>query len=163
MTTFLDRVVDLEPGEYPSDEGTYRTSAGQLFRVTTDADEWMDLRDAGDWYGRAEFFEYRDGRKERPEGFDGGARKIDLRYGFLWWQPPTDALADPELLESLRRGLRDLADFGYKVVTVETLDAETDYYGRSIVRNGASLGGIEPFDEIGPMVRDLIAELEIDI
>ena len=148
--------------EYPSDEGTYRTASGQLFRVTTEADEWTTVEDF-DWYGTVVFYADRDREKSRPEGFDGGARKIDLRTGFLWWQPPAHALADSEIIAELRQLIRDVAEYGYKRVTVETLDAEPDYYGRAVVRGGNSVGGIEPFDEIGSTVRDLIAELEIDI
>ena len=162
MRTFFDRVQDLAPGEYPSDEGTYRTASGQLFRVGTAPDDWTTLGDE-DWYGRVEYRDDRDARRARPEGFDGAARKIDLRNGFLWWQPPADAIADPDLLRTMRAAVRDIAEYGYKVATVELLAPEPDHYGRPIVVNAASVGGIEPFDEIGHLVRDLIGELELDI
>ncbi len=163
MGTFFDRVQDLEPGEYPSDEGTYRTASGQLFRVVAEPDYDVPLEDAEDSYGRVEYRDDRDARRARPEGFDGAARKIDLRNGFLWWQPPADAIADPHLLGTMRAAVRDIAEYGYKVATVELLAPEPDHYGRPIVVNAASVGGIEPFDEIGHLVRDLIGELELDI
>lgn len=160
MINELETAEQLEPGEYPSDEGIYRTAAGQFVRVLTEPDLMSDPRDGQDWYGRFEFFENRQRHDTRPDGFDGAARKIGLRDGFLWWQPPADALADPELLVSLRDGLRDLAEFGFNCVVVELLDQSTDYYGRPVVRASRSYGGIEPFSDLVPAIRDLLGDLE---
>ena len=160
MSTFRDTIIDLGADEIPSEPGTYRFASGALVRVLTGADDWSDLRDAEDFYGRVEFRNYRDAREPRPAGFDGGARKIGLRDGFIWWQPPSD-VTDPEVLASLRSTLADIAEFGYQCVTVEALDPEPDYWGRPVVRDARTLGGLEPFDEIGPAVRDLLGDLEL--
>ena len=155
-----ERVTDLAAGEVPSSEGVYRNADGTLFRVSTEPDQWAYLRDAEDWYGKAEIIDSRAEQGNRPEGFDGAARKVDYRDGRFWWQPPADALADPELLASMRRSLVDLVDYGFKRVTVELLDPEPDYFGRFITRDRRSMGGLEPFDEIGPAVQELMGDIE---
>ena len=155
-----ERVTDLEAGEVPSSEGVYRKADGTLFRVSTEPDQWGDLRDAEDWYGKVGIIDLRTEQENRPEGFDGAARKVNYRGGRFWWQPPADVLADPDLLASMRHDLVDLVDYGYKCVTVELLDPEPDYFGGFITRDCRSMGGLEPFDEIGPAVQELMGDIE---
>ena len=156
-----ERVTDLAAGEVPSSEGVYRQADGTLFRVSTEPDQWGDLRDDEDWYGKVSLIDpRRDEQGNRPEGFDGAARKVDYREGRFWWQPPADVLADPDLLRAMRQSLVNLVDFGYKCVTVELLGPEPDYFGGFITRDCRSMGGLEPFDEIGPAVQELMGDIE---
>jgi hypothetical protein len=58
--------------------------------------------------------------------------------------------------------VRDLLEYGFSIVTVERCEG-TDAYGRPIVRDVASLAGIEPYsddDDLASIVSELLDELD---
>ena len=63
----------------------------------------------------------------------------------------------------MRQATVDLLSFGMYVVTVELLDTETDAYSRRIVRNVASLGGVEPLPNAEYMRRTFITDLVLQL
>lgn len=124
----------------------------------------MTVFDDGDWYGSLAWVEpSRETIHARPrlDGFDGAAEKIHTRDGAIWWQPPEDARRDPALRKALRGPLVDLIEYGYCGFIVELLEGE-DAYHRPIVRESASLWGVEAFptDEYrAEIVGELIDEV----
>jgi hypothetical protein len=100
----------------------------------------------------------------RPPGFDGNAEKLyACGTDAFWWQPPADGpKRGTEEFAQERRLVIDLASWGMKRVALEILDG-TDAYGRPIVVNVASLGGIDSLEDgyLAEVVSELAAELDI--
>lgn len=114
----------------------------------------------------------------RPDGFDGNAEKLmtsDGRDSF-WWQPPPGLIhgrGTPQFCH-LRQLVAELVTYGFTVVTLEVLDG-TDAYGRPVVVQVASLGGIDTLDTwnddgstthggyLREIVTDLLDELEVEL
>ena len=67
----------------------------------------------------------------------------------------------PEFAE-FRRLVLDLLEYGYKGVTLELCDG-TDAYGRPVVRDVASLWGIDSLDNgyLAEVISELAGELDI--
>lgn len=127
-----------------------------------DGDMIENLRDHGDCWGDTGWT--RDGEYGpiRPEWATGRAEILfsDHRQS-MWWEPPTDVVVGSDLHREVRRNVRDLLEYGFSYVRVEVCEG-TDAYGQPIVRDVASLSGIEPFtddDYLRSIVRDLLDEL----
>lgn len=152
------------------DRDTYDMPDGRTLRLCITPDEGFDIFACLDTYGRIEWVDDRTWndygyRKGRPDGFDGNAEKIRAnRSEEVWWQPPTDGpKRGAEGWAELRSLVSDLLEFGCYVITVELLDGE-DAYRRPIVRDAASIGGVEPLsygsDYLSELVSDLLGELD---
>ena len=155
-----DKIRDLEPGEVPSDTGTYRFPSGVVVRVTTEPDPFVSLNDF-DYLGRTERYSHKYGEDApRPDDMNGAARKLHLRDSWIWWQPPSDVneQQQPEIFLAILRAATDAIEYGFRTVVGEVLDG-VDYWGRPIVVDGYLLGGLEPFDDIAPALRDILGEL----
>lgn len=139
---------------------------GRTLRLKLAPDECHSIMDGddGDWFGRLEW----EGRPNdygyapRPSGMDGRARKISLRDGNVWWQPPADVT--DEHLPALESDLRDILEYGYQGIIVELVENVTDSRGgdHRVVVDTASLWGIDAMadDEcVASVVTDLIAEV----
>jgi hypothetical protein len=75
----------------------------------------FDEQGEGVWCGRLEWVAYRDGRDTpRPTGFDGRARKLHTRDGFVWWQVPADV--PQESIRGMGQQIIYLIEYGYLVV-----------------------------------------------
>jgi hypothetical protein len=141
---------------------------GTTIRVRWEPDtdsNLMDEQGEGEWCGKLAWPKRnRDlGRDERPDGFTGGAEIIRLRDGNVWWEVPVDLRgeANREARDSHRRAITDLLEYGYDVAVVEVCEG-TDVYGRPIVRNVASIGGVEfGTDDVGrrEILGDLVREV----
>ena len=130
-----------------------------VFEITDDP--FAYVQDDEDWIGRiAEcspkgWFGWRD---PRPDGFDGGARKVDAhQVGCFWWQPPADIIGDPELLGSLRSELIDILMFGYSIISV-SLQSKCSHGDWHEV-TGTGIGGLGPNTDWGMMVSEVMAWL----
>lgn len=137
------------------DDGASVECDGRVWTVRTEPDEWTNIMDgdAGDWYGELSWDGPRNayGWHTRPDGMDGRARKImHDRDAAIWWEPPAD-VTDADMLRTMARQLRDILEYGYNVVVVETDD------GRF-----AALGGVEPFAD-GPYLAGIVGELVDEI
>jgi hypothetical protein len=137
---------------------------GPRLRLVVNADQDYNPFEDSDCYGAIADATPRYGeQRQRPEGFDGNAEVLwPPQNGCpVWWQPPKDGpkRGTPEFRD-LRNLVLDLAAFGGSVVTVEYLSG-SDAYSRPIVRDAASLGGIDSLDGgyLTEVVSDLLAEL----
>lgn len=132
------------------DDGTEMT-------VRVEVDPGADLRGDGDWYGAlSDYMSYRfDGRSPRPTGFDGNARKVHARDGYVWWQPPANVAPGSDAFTHLERMVRGYYrdEWTYVVVSVSVLWAE----GSALKREHAVLGGVETSSP--DYVREVLAEL----
>lgn len=153
------------PAVWPAYDGdTVELLDGRTLRIRIESDT-IDPFDWSDCWGRVAHIPNRyDGRRDpRPEGFDGAARKVRTGRDAFWWQPWHGATAE-EARDAVPR-IVDLLAFGLSIVFVEILDG-CDAYGSPIVRDVASLGGIEPFadgDYRASIVADLASELGVTI
>lgn len=97
---------------------------------------------------------------------DGRSVRLVIQAGreCYWWQPAEDLKHDPELVKATARIVRDLLEFGWQVVIVEVLDAESDAYGHLIVREVDSLGGVEwaamTDEDRAGMVADILSMMD---
>ena len=136
--TVAETVMELGPSDVPiaeiadylvggSESDCYEwehETAGMFrfwFEITPDHDATInDI--PSDVYGRVEHAErclYRDGYRERPSGFDGGAELIRFGRGeAVWWQPPHDVVLDSGLRRSLRRTVEDILEYGFVLWSV---------------------------------------------
>jgi hypothetical protein len=67
-----------------------------------------------------------------------------------WWQPPsfdkwsiTQWYSDSEYRNTLRNQVREILDFGFRILILEVCSGE-DAYGNPIVQDYATIGGVEP-------------------
>lgn len=160
MTTHDDAIRAL------TDDGkTYALPDGRTLRLTITPDD-IDPFAEHDAYGRVAPVKpdrHTVYPATRPDGFDGNAEKLWSRSQY-WWQPPTDApRRDDPAFSALRALVCDVLNYGMCVVSVELLDG-TDAYSRPIVRDVASLAGVEPMpssEDLAGFVADLLSELGI--
>lgn len=154
----------------PGDEGATVTedAAEYVARVVTDTDSgigrWHDGRHYDDVYGRFCWPgpDYRNGYgyQHRPDGFDGAARKLTTRDGYVWWQPPADVTGDhlAQLEERVRAYFTEQWWHVGVVVTYSTICA---CCGRASEQARASLWGVESDcgeDYMLEILEDLIEE-----
>ena len=160
--------TDLDLTGLRGDGDTIELPDGRELRLTIAPDDCSTPDDWGDWYGNlSRFIEYRDTGgsiypRPRPDDFDGAARKINLRDGFVWWQPPAD-VTDRDALRAMKANLTNLYEYGTSVFILE-LRSECDCCHRVKVDESAVLGGVEPFpddDYRREILSDLVAELGI--
>ena len=139
---------------------------GRVLRLRYEADESMTVEDDSDWFGRIEWARRENayGHAVRPSGFDGGAEVLYYNRGDrCWWQPPTDAVKDGRLRDTLRRQLNELLECGYRLAIVELCDGR-DVYGHRIVVAVQTLGGIAPFDDVDDgYLADMVNEVFRDV
>ena len=152
-------VADLERNQ---ERATYLLGDGsQRVVVTLQADEWSDVRDDEDWIGkvaecsRGGWF----GHSERPEGFDGFARKVRDDRGYVyWWQPPVDAVGNDALLTELRRDLVDILSFGY-LSGVMVLERQCEFGGWHEV-GSSCIGMLHPVNvDLAMIVSELHSQI----
>jgi hypothetical protein len=136
-------LAGLEPGEL-LDVGD-----GRKVRYLVEPDPFARLDD-WDNYGRTEWVKpHRWGtykHAERPEGFDGSARILNVGGDDLWWQPPTDwPTLKPEVQGDILKAVYRILEVGYQTVIAEVCEGE-DAYGRPIVTETYSFCGVEPWE-----------------
>lgn len=148
--TTLDDVWMIEDGAKFEHEGA-------VYRIRIEPDEDYTVFDSGDWYGKLEW------GNDRPDGFDGRARKLSRymnRVSYdLWWQPPADV--EDDRLDDYIQTLVDLIEHGYNSIGVEKL--EKCDLGHLHNANEAWLGGVEATadrDYLQEIISDLLYELK---
>jgi hypothetical protein len=169
-------LLTIAATELQDERDTFELGAddGAFLRVRFEPDtdtSIMDEQGAGVWCGRLEWAprgeRYHVGQRStrRPYDFDGGAEIIHTNGhgGALWWDVPADLRGDAvkDQRDSCRRAIVNVIENGYVGIVVEMCAGE-DHYGAPIVRDAASLWGIEydPDREYrAAVVRDLIHEL----
>lgn len=161
--TLQELAQELSTCEYGAP--TLAEFAGMTFRATWEIDYDMSIFDDGDWYGALAWVktERWGGRDEnRPDGFDGAARKLQTRGGDpVWWQPPADVPADK--LNDMASTILDILEYGYRGIVVERCEG-VDHYGRPIVVDATSLWGLAGCDSEGHafIIADMIHEVYPD-
>lgn len=161
ITTEPESTLDAIADELVDDGDTWELEDGRMLRLRIVPDEGMNPFDEYEIYGKVVPVEYNRSRERanRPDGFDGNAEKLwpPQNGDQIWWQPPPDIKRTDPGFNKLREMVMDLAAFGMCAFMLELCDG-TDAYGRSIVVNVASLGGVEPFptDEYK---REIVSEL----
>lgn len=135
---------------------------------------WIDAdADIGDWsdcYGRFATSSSRHNPRERPDGFDGAACRIQTRSGSIWWQPPKDVVSDRACLDAVRERVVSYYHEAWYFIglTVTRLSAPMrgPFGGNLADTVEASLGGIESDsarDYFTIIIRDLLAEVNIRV
>jgi hypothetical protein len=131
--------------------------------MSPDMESFENLRDYGDVWGDTGWTRDNDYGSVRPDWATGRAEILNHDHGHsLWWEPPTDVVVGTAEHKGLRRNVRDLLEYGFSVATIERCEG-TDGYGRPIVRDVASLAGIEPYSDdayLTSIVSDLLDELD---
>jgi len=159
------------------DGASYDLGDGRTVRLSIEPDHDASVRDY-ECYGEVSEHAYRytdrEGRTERPDGFDGNAEKIEVDRGlWVWWQPPrgemawtepdgTPARRGSETFRKCRESVIDLLRCGFTGVVLTVTD-ECDCCGQDVTET-ASLWGIDSLDDgyLADVVGDLLSELGID-
>lgn len=154
-------LADLEPGDL-LDVGN-----GRKVRYLVEPDHFAHLNDWDD-YGRTEWVKpHRWGtykHAERPDGFDGSARILNVGGDDVWWQPPSDwHTLTPETQRHTLDMVYRILEVGYQWVTVEVCEG-ADHYGNPIVTGAYSYGGVEPWEygdtsTLAMVLPDLLGEV----
>lgn len=136
---------------------------GRTLRLVIEVDEDTTLNDY-DSDGKVQWTRSNvySGHSTRPDGFTGRARII-IRDGnnSLWWEPYFELTEEQIKAEQPR--IVDLVTYGWKVITLEILQGE-DFYGKPIVVNAATLGGVDLSGDdnyLASVVSDLASELGV--
>lgn len=137
---------------------------GRSLLLTIESDQDISVNDF-DCYGRVEWVDDRQQNDYgypvgRPAGFDGNAEKLHVGRGCdaCWWQPPAGSDRGTVEFRDLRQLVEDVLEYGFATYVVELREG-TDHYGRPIVIDSESLGGVEP----GPVDTYIVDQLVADI
>lgn len=161
----LDELADAEYGA----DASVTLDDGRSLRarvVPDDCDAFAEINGSEAW-GRVAWVQTdrcTGHDRPRPDGFDGDAMKLQtMRGDRFWWQPLLDVWGTPreQWTAEVRRQeadkIEELVTFGFKVVILELCDADRDAYGRAIVREVATLCGIDSLEN--GYLRTVLAEL----
>lgn len=149
--------TDIDLTELRSDGDTIELEDGRSLRLQIETDQDASINDY-ESDGKIEWARSGYGHT-RPDGFTGRARIIEWDYPHvLWWEPYSE-LTDEQIKAEQPR-IRELARFGFHSVILELLDGE-DAYGRPIVVESTSLGGVDSVDPqyLLEIVGELASEL----
>lgn len=154
---------DTRPFVPTEDREIVELPDGRALRLLIECDEDTTINDY-DCYGRVAWVgrdRYTGLPSNRPDDFDGRARKLWTRSDAFWWQPPAD-VADADLL-AMSRHVADLMEYGFHVYVVELLGEEddADFYGRRPVLDVlGALGGVDTTDSayVQEIVGGIVAE-----
>lgn len=151
--------------ELADDGDVLKLDDGRMLRLRLAVDEDTSINDF-DGFGKTEQYSHRyiyeEGRAQRPSNFTGNSEKVQISRGdWIWWEPPTNGpkRGTPEFVE-FRQQVRDLLECGFYVVTLELCDG-TDAYGRPIVVDMTSLGGVD--DVSSKYLPEVVADIAWEI
>ena len=153
----------MELDKLRTDGDTIDLNDGRVLRLRIEVDQNSTVEDSPDLYGLVGWSTTdRDtGHQRRPSNMNGSA-EILRRDGHasLWWQAPAD-ITDDKARRELRALVADLCDYGFKGVVLELCEGE-DHYGAPIVRDSASLWGIDSLEDgyLLTVVGELWGELD---
>lgn len=125
-------------------------------QLESDSDCRIDDRYQSDCYGKL----YGESRG-RPAECNGAARKVRTRHGYVWWQPPADAVTDPEVLASVAGRVESyfLEQWWFLGVMIEVESTPCPHCGERKLGN-SSVWGIESDskEHIADTIADLIPD-----
>jgi len=137
----------MELDKLRTDGDTIDLNDGRVLRLRIEVDQDSTVEDAPDYYGLVGWSTTdRDtGHQRRPSNMNGSAEILRRDHrAHLWWQPPADVEQDSR--SELRNLVADLCEYGFKGVVLELCEGE-DHYGAPIVRDSASLWGIDSLED----------------
>ena len=152
----------MELDKLRTDGDTIDLNDGRVLRLRIECDPYSTVEDAPDCYGLVgrSTTDRDTGHQRRPSNMNGSAEILrrDCR-AHLWWQPPPDIEQDSR--SELRNLVADLCEYGFKGVILELCEGE-DHYGAPIVRDSASLWGIDSLENgyLLTVVGELWGELD---
>ena len=148
----------IEQAERRGKSVDFPTEEGGTFTVKIVPDDEHHLAEDGDWFGTIQHCDNRRGKRTRPPGFDGAARKFDTRGGNVWWQPPADLKSDPENLLKLAQRVQAyfLEHWSYVGVIVTCQSVACSSCGES-KETDASLWAIE--SDAGEYFAEVVSNL----
>jgi hypothetical protein len=140
---------------------------GRAVRLKVEIDHDTNLFD-DEFYGKFAFVtnRYNDyGHDTRPAGFTGNAEILRGRGDPIWWEPPEGLSINRQSPEwhNYRQEILELLEYGFIGLVAELLDGK-DFYGKGVVRDMASLWGIEYNADDGykrEIIGDLLSELGV--
>jgi hypothetical protein len=125
-------------------------------------------------YGKVSKYAYsyrrdRPGRGQRPDGFTGRARKLEVDRGYwMWWEPPATLwVGDREVpweqagdeATELTRKVRELLQYGLYIIHVQRQEACNMGHWHTVAQ--AACGGVDvPYRHL---INDLIEEVNYEI
>jgi hypothetical protein len=155
----------LDLSSLQDDGDTLTLDDGRVLRLKIMPDEDASINDY-ESDGRIELTrddrDWSPSRTVRPADFSGRSRIIMRDNGHsLWWEPYSE-LTEDQIREEEPR-IRELVTYGFKGVILELCEG-TDFYGRYVVQNVASLWGIDSFANgyLTEVVRELADELGVE-
>lgn len=154
-------LVDIEHSNLDHDGAVLELGEGRALRVRIEPDPDYSINDYDSDGKVAVVTRDRDRCCDapRPAGFNGRARKLWTYDGYRFWWQPYEELTDAQIVADVER-IRELMTFGFHGVILELCDG-VDHYGRPIVRDAASLWGIDSTDPA--YVRDVVADLVTEL
>lgn len=141
----------------PIIDGSVIPYRDNLYRVRISDDYDTSINDIEGYGSISPLISWRNRRMQRPSGFNGAAVKLNLRDGFVWWQPP-EHFPLPLSREEVSK-MRYLVEYGFLTITVERIEDRKDAYGRSIVADYESVRSVEWDADITEYLPELILEL----
>ena len=159
--------IDAEarhPGYPLTSDGDTAEIDGHTYRLVITHDDDVTINDY-DCYGSYSWGDANryTGQSVPPHDFDlDRTERLTILNDVVWWERPEDfASLPPKVQSDFRWMVSELISFGFKIVTVERVDG-TDHYGKPIVVDAESLGGIDTLERnyIGEIASDLIYELQ---
>lgn len=139
-------------------EGQVDISPELRLTFSDSPDEFSNLGDLPECYGRFEFLDRGHHQDQRPEGYDGRALKLWTASNPYWWQPPDGVTG--ENLAALRSTVLDILSFGFVVYAVRAWKRCAHCGERA--SEVESLGGLEPCltgEDRREILRDLVETL----
>lgn len=157
----LAGTLSIELGDYPIPGDTAEADvdgADLMVRVRLEHDPDTTLDDYDEMiYGRLAYIQ-NNYMPQRPDGFDGRARKLWTGGDVYWWQPPSDLEA--EQLGALADVVTSILEYGFTGVWAEVYGTARDAYSREyqVEMATAYMGGFDPMDKYATS-QDVLADL----
>lgn len=145
---------------------TFDLPNGLVLNLKEQPDDYTTIEDFVDCYGKVvqrNRHRYSGYGEQRPYEFDGKAEVIRTFDCEWWWQPPSDITK--EQIATMRSTVREILDWGFKTLVLEVCEGK-DAYGKDIVRDYTTLGGIEPLlddDYTIDIVQDMVQDLDMAV
>lgn len=162
-----DEMLDGLTGASYGAPNTVDLGDGRAVRLRVEIDQDSNLFD-DEFYGKFAFVtsRYNDyGHDSRPDGFTGNAEILRGRGDPIWWEPPSGLTVKRGTREwsNYRQEIMELLEYGFIGLVAELLVGK-DHYGKGIVRDSASLWGIESMaddDYKREIAGELLSELGV--
>lgn len=127
--------------------------------VTEVEDPYTSLEDFVDCYGKVDMVL---SSEERPDGFDGSAKKINTSMGQYWWQPPKEIIGNADAMRVTQYAVQDILDYGFRGYEMR-ITSTCECCNQQVEQAFTATMGWEPFcTEHGEDIVDsLLSTLEV--